>query len=147
MTSIDITILILCIAFTVNGIFVFRFQYLTRSIARLMSPWPTTTIQVVITPVWIGLLGWLHSALIIVIPVIILIHFGWQLGTVAGIYCLFGFAPLSLMSPLPSIGFYYQLMTSELDSPRNAQSLDAITLREMIRAYLPGGILYTDSSE
>ena len=115
MTTKDITILVLAGAFVMNATFTFRFQRTTLSICRALYGQNDPRVQTVMTPVWLGLLGWTHTALIFVMTGVLWYFYGWLFGVAAFLYGFAGLALLDLISPLPTYRFCFKLIEAELD--------------------------------
>ena len=118
----DIAIYALCAIFAINGVFTCRFQRTTLGICRTLLGQNDARVQAFMTPAWVGLLGWIHTALIVVVTAILWFAYGWPFGVGALVYSFVGMAIVDAVSPLPTYGFCFRLIERELESRMKADT-------------------------
>ena len=135
MSYKDIAIIELIAVFVANSVFTFRFQRTTLGICRVLLGQNDVRVQAAMSPVWIGFLGWTHSALIVVVTFLLWSIYGWPFGIAVLIYSFLGLALLNRVSPLPTYRFCFRLIESELDKRiREDASGEFFRLKEQVLA-------------
>ena len=115
MSPKSIAVLALIVVFVANSMFTFRFQRTTLGICRELFGHNDKKVQILMTPPWVGFLGWFHTALIVVVTGVLWLTYGWPFGLGALIYGFAGLAVVDVVSPLPTYRFCFKLIESELD--------------------------------
>lgn len=115
MNAKDIAILVLIAGFIANSAFIFRFQRTTLGICREMFGADDWRVQAVMTPAWVGFLGWTHRVLIFVVSGVLWKSYGWPFALGAFVYGFLGLALMDVISPLPTYRFCFRLIEGELD--------------------------------
>lgn len=117
----------------VNAVFTFRFQRTTLEIARKLSNGADRktigAYQILMTPIWMGALGWIHTALMIVLPLVLWWQYSWihALG-----FLVIGTAGLAIFAsilPLPTPAFCLRLIMSEIDKGIAAGNVAALMIK------------------
>jgi hypothetical protein len=88
------------VAFMVNAVFTFRFQRTTLGISRSLVG--NANLQIALTPIWIGILGWLHTFALICLTTLLWYHYSWIFGIGFLALGTAGLALINAVSPVPS---------------------------------------------
>jgi hypothetical protein len=122
--------------FAVNGIFVFRFQRTTLGVARKIVGATETQVvgamQALMTPVWIGTLGWAHTICLLLLPLLIWWHYTWYYGAAVVLGATVGIALFDFLSPLPPYSYCFRLMLAELDQRIRGGDIRAAQLKQSV---------------
>ena len=131
MESVSLFV-VLFVAYVGLSEYVFRFQRTTRSVSQLLVGHVDRSLQTVLTPNWMGALGWFSTGLAVATGFCAWLVFGWLavLG-VAG-YALVIAALVDVVSPLPTYRHCFDVMESCLQSASDPDA--AAELIEKIRA-------------
>jgi len=129
----DIIIPLLLTYFIINT-FAFRFQRTTLSISRSILNVGKAEFQALLTPVWIGLLGWISQALWIIISILLFLQFGWIQALVFLLYVFMGTAFFDSITPLPSYNQCFNIIEKNLKKGVNKSKnlLQKIGLEEIL---------------
>lgn len=102
--------------YVVISVYTFRFQRTTLSISREILGHGDPGLQLVLTPNWMGVLGWIGTALLVINIVLFFIYFGWiwALG-ILGYGFIFG-AFVDMVTPLPSYNHCFNIIEKELQN-------------------------------
>lgn len=126
MSFQNTAILVLVVVFVANSVFTFRFQRTTLGICRELFGRRDTRVQILMTPPWVGFLGWSHTALFIAVTAVLWITYGWPFGLGALVYGFVGLAVVDMVSPLPTYRFCFKLIEGELDKHASADTTEDI---------------------
>jgi len=99
--------------------FVYRFQRTTLSISRSILGIGNPNIQSLLTPPWIGLLGWISQALWIIVAILLFFYFGWGFSLIFLSYVFLGVAFVDFISPLPSYNQCFKIIEKSLKKDIN----------------------------
>jgi hypothetical protein len=134
-----LTYLLLIVQFSINTL-VFRFQRTTLGISRLLFGVGDAKVQSLLTPDWIGLLGWLNSALSIILIILILICFDWLLAIIFVFYLLIGAVIVDFITPLPSYKQCFNIIKNSLKNDIKNQIGEKDLLEQLLKQVI--GIEY-----
>lgn len=110
-----IFIIALLIIYFINNTFVFRFQRTTLSISREMIGYGDPHMQALLTPNWMGLLGWIDMGLWIILCPLLFIRFGW-ISVIIFLLCVFiGTALIDSFTPFPSYNQCFKIIEKSLN--------------------------------
>lgn len=112
--DIIIYVLILILVKIILTTFVFRFQRTTLSISRKVLGVGNANFQSILTPNWIGILGWADTGLSILLIGLIFIKFGWLWALLAIAFIIFGATIIDVISPIPSYKLCFNLIKRSL---------------------------------
>ncbi len=119
--------------------YVFMYQRTTLTIARAMGNVPITQIQTVLTPNWMGLLGWVSTIGLYGSYVLIWLQIGWLWAV--GLFILNHLA--SAIIPIPS-GYFYNVvekhLEKEIKNQKGKEERDALIeflgqIRHLMKTY------------
>ncbi len=106
--------------------YVFRFQRTTRGISQLLADDVSRSVQMVLTPTWLGVLGWLSTMLGVVTTVVVWFEWGWIGLGMFLLYALVGDALVDVVSPLPTYRHCFDVIERELRSSPDATHAEQI---------------------
>jgi hypothetical protein len=110
-----IFIIVLLIIYFISNIFVFRFQRTTLNISRAIIDYGDSNIQALLTPNWIGLLGWIDRGLWIILCPLLFIQFGWISVIIFLLYVFIGGAFIDVITPFPSYNQCFKIIEKSLN--------------------------------
>lgn len=96
--------------FLIIFLFAFMYQRTTLTIARIIQNLPITEVQMILTPTWIGLIGWISYGMYVAC-ILIGFEFGWTFGILSFIFAYI----LSVIIPIPS-SFFFNMIKDHLDN-------------------------------
>jgi hypothetical protein len=133
----------LWLLFAVAGLYVilnqylFRFQRVTRSLARsVFSGADQVNGQIIMTPTWVGMLGWMLLPFNAAIAIGFIWLVGWTAGLIWLTYAFLGVALVNWVTPLPSYEHCFELVESSVrgdDSVTPEQRLAMLEKIEIAR--------------
>lgn len=112
----------------------FRFQRTTLSLSREHLGAGDTNYQTLLTPNWMGALGWINSALLVVNIILFLVFYGWvwSLLIIACGLALTGI--FDAFTPLPTYSHCFDVVSKHLGKEeKRAKKEDNKELLETIR--------------
>ncbi|HUE70094.1 MAG TPA: hypothetical protein VMP01_04325 [Pirellulaceae bacterium] len=108
--------------------YVFRFQRTTLFLARKCAPQEVTNAQLLMTPIWMGVLGWLHTALALGTIVLVYFAFGWLWTGAWILYLLILSAVVDRLCPIPPYEHCLTLIEGELTRPKSRSVIERVQL-------------------
>jgi hypothetical protein len=101
--------------YLIANTFAFRYQRTTLSICRSIGE-VHANIQAAMTPPWLGLLGWIDTGLLILLPFLLFFQFGLisAFGFLA--YAFVGTAAVDSVTPLPTYRQCFRIIMRFLES-------------------------------
>ena len=108
---------------------------------------PVGSVQSVLTPVWVGFLGWLGTGLAVLLAVLVFISLGWLWAGAFVVYVAIQTVVLDLVTPWPSHRQCFRIIKSHLRSSlRTVTGDNLVTIVSLLgqvesveRQYLAGG--------
>jgi len=73
-----------------------------------------SNIQALLSPTWLGLLGWANTILCIVISVSLFLELGWFYLSIFLIYVFVGTALIDVITPIPSYNRCFEIIENSL---------------------------------
>ena len=120
--------LIVYFVFLIIFLFVFMYQRTTLNIARIIDNLPRTEVQIILTPNWLGLMGWISWGMYIGC-ILIGFQFGWVMGIASFLFTHL----LSAIIPIPS-NFFYNMVERHLDQEiKNSKDYEKKEIFEAFR--------------
>jgi hypothetical protein len=104
--------------------YVFRFQRTARGVSQELLGAIDARLQTLLTPNWMGALGWLSTGLWIVATILTWVAFGWLGGVGVFIYGLILAALTDVVSPFLTYTHCFNVIESALRSGPNDQAVD-----------------------
>jgi hypothetical protein len=101
--------------------FVHRFQGITYEISKassVSSMIGVASVQMLMTPTWVGIFGWLQTPFLLGVFVVFLLYYTWWIGLLASIVWLFGFGFLGRVIPIPPQSIMTKIMLAELEGEK-----------------------------
>lgn len=95
--------------------YTFEFQRITLALARLQNDKDTKDYQILLSPNWIGLLGWTLNIVHIVAVILVFLYYGWIFAiiylalTFLGIYSIIGY-----YIPFPPKKHFFKIIKNNL---------------------------------
>lgn len=120
--------------YLINNTFTFRFQRTTLSISQVLFNEGNPRIQVLMSPIWLGILGWTNTGLTILLSVLMWISFGWIYTILFWAYALLGTAIVDSITPFPSYNFCFRIIKKSMkkDLSKTQSIEDKEILQEML---------------
>jgi hypothetical protein len=135
MTAIEAISIAACIAYVLLSQYVFRFQRTTRGVSHELVGVTDPRLQILVTPNWMGALGWLSTALWIIATILTWVAFGWLGGVGVVIYAFIFGALTDIVSPFPTYTHCFNVIESALRSgPRDLAVDDLLDKVRSIRS-------------
>ncbi|MDP3724199.1 MAG: hypothetical protein Q8R11_01040 [bacterium] len=109
-----ILLLVLFLIYSGIAFYTFRFQRVTLSISRKLLDYGDTNTQMILTPNWVGILGWISTGLLLVNGVLFFVFYGWVYILMLSFFHFFGLAILEKFSPIPPYGYFFEIIEKHL---------------------------------
>jgi len=108
---------ILLFAYFVINTFIFRFQRTTLMISRKIKIIGVggPNLQLILTPNWVGLLGWISQGLWIIISILLFFQFGWVFTLIFFLYVFIGVGFFDFITPFPSHNRCFKIIENNLN--------------------------------
>ena len=136
----DLLVAVLLLIYFVVTTYTFRFQRTTLSLSREILGFGSTDVQVMLTPNWMGVLGWAGTALLVLNVVLVFIAFGWVYSLLLIFYAFVLGALVDAITPLPSYTHTFNIIERHLEQEaRRAiarQEAEKLTLVEKMREHV-----------
>ena len=97
-------------------VYTFRFQRTTLGISRQALGQGSAQYQGVLTPSWMGILGWAQTGLYIIAIVMVFLTYGWlyAIGYVVG--SQIGYSMFDAITPFPSYTYCFNVIKRHINS-------------------------------
>lgn len=96
--------------------FVFKYQRVTLMLSRKNIGEGNTEYQMLLSPNWIGILGWVVNILHILGVIAFFIVYGWVYAILYLILSFAGYGILDIVIPIPSRHYYFGLIKKSLQN-------------------------------
>lgn len=109
----NIAIILLAIDWLIFN-YVFKYQRVTLILSRIHRGLNSAEYQALLTPNWIGIMGWLVNILHILSAIAFFITYGWIIAVLYLILSFVGYGLIDVVIPLPSTHYYFRLIKKSL---------------------------------
>jgi hypothetical protein len=121
--------------------YAFNFQRVTLVIARQFAndELPLRKYQLLLTPTWLGVIGWINSILLVLNLAMIFIYYGWlwALGYLATSQLLFGV--VAGLLPFPSFEQAFDIIKKNLEAEKKTKDIARSMLFDIVHTDLIKG--------
>lgn len=121
--SMGVLILLVLFFYVVSNTFVFRFQRTTLSLSMAVTKKDVPNVQKMMTPVWVGALGWVNTIILIALFIYFVVTSSWLWLATLLLYAFVGTAIIDRFIPLPSYRLCTELVMSGLRKDLNKHAV------------------------
>ena len=101
--------------------YVFKYQRVTLELSRLQLGQSSSKYQMLLTPNWVGVLGWLMNLLHIVTAVAFFVIYGWLYAAGYLLLSFIGYSLIDFIIPYPTKRYFLRLIKNYLSKEDKRQ--------------------------
>lgn len=129
----NIAIIMLIIDWLVFN-YVFKYQRVTLILSRKHTGASSAEYQMLLTPNWVGIMGWMINVLHIGTAVAFFIIYGWLFAVLYLLLSYVGYGFIDALVPLPSTKYYFRLIKNSIqnDIKKEKNNVNKIELEKVL---------------
>ncbi|MHB8840688.1 MAG: hypothetical protein ACYC56_02670 [Candidatus Aquicultor sp.] len=99
--------------------YVFKYQRVTLLLSREHTGASNPEYQMLLTPNWVGIMGWLTRLLHLGTAVAFFVVYGWLFAILYLLLSFFGYGLIDALIPFPSTRYYFKLIKNSISNDIN----------------------------
>lgn len=113
--------------------YVFEFQRVTLILSRRHIGSGSSEYQIILTPTWMGGLGWLSTIIHIVTGVLMYINYGWLFLLIYLSFVFAFYALIGTLVPFPTTAYYFQVIKKHLSKEIAGKKANSDLLVQLLK--------------